>query len=197
MSGDAGAAADELDGRALTDVDLPAGLTEERRTEQARHRAADDDRTRDSAFDWQPSISLQPLEAVEIIRNSVLKVVLRGEAKLGACTRDVVDARCGIRHAEEIEPRSNLDFGVRQMFAHDARDVVERDADACADIVNAALRAFRHAGEINAVGGILVVNEVVLFVAALGKAKRQPVGGILTIWLVTPILPWRAVFPGP
>src|SRR6516164_6642508 len=50
MGGDARAAAHELDGRAFIDVDLPAGLTEERRTEQARHRAADDDRTRDSAF---------------------------------------------------------------------------------------------------------------------------------------------------
>src|SRR5215813_7074443 len=98
MGGDAGAAADELDGRTFIDVDLPSGLTEERRTEQARHRAADDDRTRDSAFAWQPSISLQPLEAVEIIRNSVLKVVLRGKAKLGACTRGVVDARCRIGH---------------------------------------------------------------------------------------------------
>ena len=43
MRGDAGAAAFELDRRALVDIDLPADLAQERGAEQARHRAADDD----------------------------------------------------------------------------------------------------------------------------------------------------------
>jgi len=37
MGGDAGAAADELDLRALVDIDLPADLPQERRAEQALH----------------------------------------------------------------------------------------------------------------------------------------------------------------
>ena len=40
----AGAAADELDRRALVDVDVPADPPQERRAEQPRHRTADDDR---------------------------------------------------------------------------------------------------------------------------------------------------------
>ena len=44
MGGDAGAAADQLDRRALEHVDVPADPAQERRGEQARHRAADDDR---------------------------------------------------------------------------------------------------------------------------------------------------------
>jgi hypothetical protein len=43
MGGDSGAAADELDGRALEHVDVPADPAQERRGEQARHRASDDD----------------------------------------------------------------------------------------------------------------------------------------------------------
>ena len=42
VRGDAGAAADELDRRALIDVGLPADLTQECGAEQPRHRAADD-----------------------------------------------------------------------------------------------------------------------------------------------------------
>jgi len=37
------AAADELDAQALEHVDLPPDPAQERRGEQARHRAADDD----------------------------------------------------------------------------------------------------------------------------------------------------------
>jgi hypothetical protein len=44
MRRDAGAAADQLDRRALEDVDLPADLAQERGGEQPRHRAADRDR---------------------------------------------------------------------------------------------------------------------------------------------------------
>ena len=43
MGGDAGPAADQLDGRAFEHVDVPADPSQERRGEQARHRAADDD----------------------------------------------------------------------------------------------------------------------------------------------------------
>src|SRR5882757_2245609 len=43
VGGDAGAAADELHGRALEHVDVPADAAQEGRREQARHRAADDD----------------------------------------------------------------------------------------------------------------------------------------------------------
>ena len=43
MGGDAGAAADQLDRRALEHVDVPADPAQERGGEQARHRAADDD----------------------------------------------------------------------------------------------------------------------------------------------------------
>ena len=43
MRGDAGAAADQLDRRAFEHVDVPADPAQERRGEQARHRAADDD----------------------------------------------------------------------------------------------------------------------------------------------------------
>src|SRR6266540_5421635 len=42
---DAGAAADQFDRRTLVDVGLPADLAQERRGEQARHRAANDDGT--------------------------------------------------------------------------------------------------------------------------------------------------------
>src|SRR5580693_1086765 len=41
---DAGAAADELDRRALVDVDIPADPPQESGAEQARHRTADNDR---------------------------------------------------------------------------------------------------------------------------------------------------------
>ncbi len=50
VGGDAGAAADQLDGRALVDIGLPADLPQERRGEEARHRAADDDGARAAAF---------------------------------------------------------------------------------------------------------------------------------------------------
>ncbi len=43
MGGDAGAAADQLDRRALVHVHLPADLAQERGREQARHRSTDDD----------------------------------------------------------------------------------------------------------------------------------------------------------
>ena len=43
MRGDAGAAADQFDARALVDVAIPADLAQECGAEQPRHRAADDD----------------------------------------------------------------------------------------------------------------------------------------------------------
>ena len=43
MTGDAGAAADQLDAGALVDVDVPADLAQERGGEQPRHRAANYD----------------------------------------------------------------------------------------------------------------------------------------------------------
>src|SRR5262249_38730357 len=43
MGGDAGAAPDQLHRRALEHVDVPADPAQEGRSEQARHRAADDD----------------------------------------------------------------------------------------------------------------------------------------------------------
>src|SRR5262245_39824169 len=127
----------------------------------------------------QPSICLQPLEALEIIRNAALQIVLRRVTELVARARNIVDAGSGIGHAEEIQPGSDLDVGVRQILADDARDIVERDAYAGADIIDAALGILRRAGEINAVGRILVVDEVVFLVAALREAERQSVGGIL------------------
>ena len=90
------------------------------------------------------------LKTLEIIRNSPLQIVLRGVTKLGARTRNIVYAGSGIGHAEEIQPRSDLDVGARKMLADDARDVVERDADAGADIVDAAVGFFRRAGGIAA-----------------------------------------------
>src|SRR5215470_5735228 len=125
------------------------------------------------------STCLQALEALEIIRNPPRQIVLRGVTKLGARTRNIVDARSGIGHAEEIQPGSDLDIGARKMLADDSRDVVERDADAGADIVDAALGIFRRAGEIDPMGRILVVDEVVFLVAALSEAERQSVEGIL------------------
>src|SRR6266403_1171190 len=92
------------------------------------------------------STYLQALKALEI--------VLRGVTELGARARNIVDAGSGIRHAEEIQPGSDFDVGARQMLADDARDIVERDADAGADIVNAAVGIFRRAGKINAAGRI-------------------------------------------
>src|SRR5215475_5365819 len=100
----------------------------------------------------QPSTCLQPLEAIEIIRNPAVQIVLRRVTELGARARNIVDAGSGIGHAEVIQPGPDLDLGVRQMFADDARDIVERDAHAGADIVDAALGIFRGAGEINAAG---------------------------------------------
>src|SRR5262245_35519585 len=43
MGGDAGAAAHQLDAGALINIAVPADPAQERRGEQARHRAADDD----------------------------------------------------------------------------------------------------------------------------------------------------------
>ena len=43
VRGDAGAAPNQLDRRALVDVGIPADLPQERGREQARHRTADDD----------------------------------------------------------------------------------------------------------------------------------------------------------
>src|SRR5499427_6590813 len=79
-----------------------------------------------------PSICLQPLEALEIIRNAALQIVLRRVTELVARARNIVDAGSGIGHAEEIQPGSDLDVGVRQILADDARDI-ERDAYAGAD----------------------------------------------------------------
>src|SRR5262249_58462752 len=111
------------------------------------------------------------LETIEIIRNAALQIVLRRIAELGAGARDVINVGGRIRHAEEVEPRPDLDVSIGQMLADHARDVDERDADASADIVDAALRGFRRASEINAVRRILVVDEVVLLVAALREAE--------------------------
>src|SRR5262249_58242743 len=74
------------------------------------------------------STCLQALEALEIIRNPPLQIVLRSVTELGARTRNIVDAGSRIGHAEEIQPGSDLDVGARKMLADDARDVVERDA---------------------------------------------------------------------
>src|SRR5262249_14865560 len=87
----------------------------------------------------RPSTCLQPLETIEIIRNPAVQIVLRGVTELGARARNIVDAGSGIGHAEEIQPGSDLDVGARQMLTDDARDIVERDADTGADIVDAAL----------------------------------------------------------
>src|SRR2546426_10435708 len=95
------------------------------------------------------STYLQALKALEIIRNAPLQIVLRRVTELGARARNIVDAGSGIGHAEEIQPGPDLDVGVRQIFAQHARDIVERDAHAGADIVDAALGILRRAGEIN------------------------------------------------
>ena len=52
MAGDAGAAADQLDARALVDVDVPADLPQERGGKQPRHRAANDDGPPLAATNW-------------------------------------------------------------------------------------------------------------------------------------------------
>src|SRR5262249_11511835 len=44
VGGDAGTAADQLDGRALVDIGLPPDAPQEGSGKEARHRAADDDR---------------------------------------------------------------------------------------------------------------------------------------------------------
>src|SRR5215468_804288 len=108
--------------------------------------------TRPRRCNEQPSACLQSLEAIEIIRNPAVQIVLRRVTELGARARNSVDAGSGIGHAEVIQPGPDLDLGVRQMFADDARNIIERDAHAGADIVDAALGIFRGAGEINAVG---------------------------------------------
>ena len=94
------------------------------------------------------SACLQALEAIEIIRNPPLQIVLRGITKLGARTRNIVDAGSGIGHAQEIQPGPDLDVGARKVLADDTRDVVERDAGAGTDIVDAAVGIFRRAGGI-------------------------------------------------
>src|SRR5262249_10081231 len=43
VAGDAGAAADQFDGRPLIDVHVPSNLPQERRRKEAGHRAANDD----------------------------------------------------------------------------------------------------------------------------------------------------------
>src|SRR4029450_9978974 len=58
MGGNARAAADELDRRALIDIDLPSDLPQERRAEEARQRATDDDPARGWVFAWHARVSV-------------------------------------------------------------------------------------------------------------------------------------------
>src|SRR5258708_12191957 len=96
------------------------------------------------------STCLQAFEALEIIGNPSLQIVLRGVTELGARARNIVDAGSGIRHAEEIQPGSDFDVGARQMLADDARDIVERDPHAPAHILNPAVGLFRPPGTTDA-----------------------------------------------
>src|SRR5262249_12808538 len=64
MGGNSGAAADQFDRRALIDLGAPADLPQERRTEEARHRAADDDRPPGWAVCSHPLISVPPFSVL-------------------------------------------------------------------------------------------------------------------------------------
>src|SRR5262245_66577360 len=69
----------------------------------------------------QPSTCLQPLEALEIIRNPAVQVVLRRVTEFGARAQNLIDAESDRGHGEKIEPGPDLDNSVRQTVAARAR----------------------------------------------------------------------------
>src|SRR5580700_8324062 len=62
------------------------------------------------------------------------------------------------------------------MPPQDGGDILQGDANAGADVEYPALKAVRDGGEVNAERGILVVDEVVLLIAALGQVERLAAG---------------------
>ena len=79
----------------------------------------------------------------------------------------------GIRHSEKIQAGTDRDVGIRYVHAQCALEVPQGRARAAADVVDAALRIVRNRREINPERRVLVVDEVVLLVAALRQVKRS------------------------
>src|SRR5579862_3511829 len=117
-------------------------------------------------------LQLQPLQAFQIIGDAALEIELWPVTELVAGAGDVVDAVHRVGRAEEVQSRPDVDHGVRQVFSQNGGDVFERDADAGADVEYPAFKAVRGGGEVNAERGILVVDEVVLLIAALSEVER-------------------------
>ncbi len=109
----------------------------------------------------------------------LFQIVFRLVAQLLARARDVVHAGRGIGKPVEVQPAADLHLRVRDVLPDDAFEVTQRHADAGADVVDTALHLVRDGSEINAERGVLVVDEVVLVVAALFELERQPVRRIL------------------
>ena len=131
---------------------------------------------------WKSHRLAQPcsrsrLQAFEIIGDAAFEIEFGLVAQFLLRARNVVDAVHRVGRAEEVQSRPDFDHRVGQVLAQDGGDVLERDADAGADIEHAAVEVFRHGREIDAERGILVVDEIVLLIAALrddGTADRSP-----------------------
>src|SRR5580692_6745858 len=117
-------------------------------------------------------LQLQPLQAFQIIGDAAREIELPPVAELIAGAGDVVDAVHRVGRAEEVQSRPDVDHGVRQVLAQNGGDVFQRHADAGADVEYPAFEAVRCGGEVNAERGILVVDEVVLLIAALSEVER-------------------------
>src|SRR5208337_4818247 len=115
----------------------------------------------------------QLLEAGEIVGDSFFEIVLRAVAELLARAADVIDPGRGVWEAVEVQPAADLHARIRDVLSDDALEVAQRHAYTGADVVDAALDLVRHGRDIDAEGGILVVDEVVLVVAALRERKRH------------------------
>ena len=122
--------------------------------------------------------SFHLLQCREIVRDAAFQIEFRLVAQLVARARDVVDAGCRIGEAVEVQAAADLHLRIRDVLLDDALEVAQRDADAGADVVDAALHLVGNGGEIDAERRVLVVDEVVLVIAALLELERQAMRGI-------------------
>src|SRR6478672_9739599 len=118
-------------------------------------------------FRRQIASDAKPLERREIVRDAALQIVFRRVAELRPGAGNVVDAGRRIGEAVKIQAAADLHLRVRDVFLDDAFEVAQRHADTGTDVEDAAFELAGNDREINPERGILIVDEVVLVVAAL------------------------------
>src|ERR1700736_2883541 len=107
------------------------------------------------------------LERGKIVGDPALQIELRLIAQLLARSRYVIDAGCRIGEAVEVQAAADFHLRVRNVLFDHALEVAQRHADTGPDVVDPALDPVGERREIDAERRVLVIDEVILVVAAL------------------------------